>query len=70
MTEAAADLVLRLISEKPAAFPKTVDGTSAKVEATTASFSDDFNVEVVEAIVPVEAQPLERYLCRIARRFG
>ena len=66
VTEASADRILRLIPKEPAELSKAVDGTSAEVKATRASFGDDVDVEVVEAIVAIEVAPFERYLRRIA----
>src|SRR5258705_8120004 len=47
-------------------FPKTIDGTRAKVEAPSVTLSDDVDVEIIEAVISVETAPLELSLRRIA----
>jgi len=62
MTESAAGCRLRLIPEEFADSSKSAHDARAKVEAASVSFGGDFDVEIIEAIVSIEVEPVELHL--------
>ena len=59
VAEPTANGCLSSVPKKAAEFAETIDRTSAKIEASSAGFADYVDVKGIEAIIPVEVEPLE-----------
>ncbi|HTR25935.1 MAG TPA: hypothetical protein VMI10_18320 [Terriglobales bacterium] len=65
MSESEGYLLLSTIPKEPAEFSETVHGTGTKAELLSARLVSHLDMEVIKAVVAIEAQPDKSYLGQV-----